>query len=179
MVFSVLRIFFLFLNNRGIIIRCFVFFCIVPLIFLVSSGDVSYIVIMESEIALPLCGLTLWVGGIRILISRGLKLFYNQFKGGIIFLIFLLLCRFITMDGVLFYVLFESCLVPTSFLVVCWGHTPEREEATLYMIFYTVIGGSLHMVGLIGINYFFGTTSFLRVVNIGRRLRGKFWARFW
>ena len=58
MEFSVLRRFFLFLSKRGGISSSFVFFCIVPLVWLTNSGDVSYIVMMESEIAMPLCGLT-------------------------------------------------------------------------------------------------------------------------
>ena len=94
-------------------------------------------------------------------------------------LVRLLVCRFLIMDGVLFYVLFEACLGPTSFLVVCWGHTPEREEATLYIIFYTVIGGRLHIVGLIGMDYIFGTTSFLRVISLVRGRISRIWVLGW
>lgn len=133
---------------------------------------------MERSIALPLCRLTLWVGGLRLLVSSGSKLFSNQFKGGVVGLVGLLLCRFLVIDGFLFYVLFEACLGPTSFLVACWGHTPEREEATLYIIFYTIVGGRLHMVGLIGMDYIFGTISFLRIINISMGGRGR-WLIIW
>lgn len=144
----------------------FVLFCLTPLIWLTYSGEVSYIIFMERSIALPLCRLTLWVGALRLLVSPGSKLFSFQFKSGVMVLVRFLLCRFLVMDGLLFYVMFEACLGPTSFLVVCWGHTPEREEATLYIIFYTIVGGRLHMVGLIVIDYIFGTTSFLRRLKV-------------
>ena len=143
------------------------------------SGEVSYVVTIERGIALPLCSLTLWVGALSLLVASGRKLFSCQFKGTVVFLVRLLLCRFLVADGFIFYILFEACLGPTSFLVVCWGHAPEREEATLYMIFYTIVGGRLHIVGLLGMDYIFGTTSFLRFVKVSCGLKEGWLIMWW
>lgn len=167
MCFSVLRRFFLLFFLGAENCCCiFIFFCLTPAIWLTYSGEVSYILVIERRISVPLCRLTLWVGGLSLLVSPGPKLYSLHFKGAVVLLVSLLLCRFLVIDGVLFYVLFEACLGPTSFLVICWGHTPEREEATLYIVFYTILGGRLHIVGLIGIVYMFNTTSFLRSISI-------------
>ena len=38
----------------------------------------------------------------------------------------------------LFYILFELSLVPTFVLIMKWGYQPERVQASLYIIIYTV-----------------------------------------
>lgn len=43
-------------------------------------------------------------------------------------------------DYIGFYILFESCLIPTFILVIGWGYQPERIQAGIYIILYTVVG---------------------------------------
>lgn len=37
-----------------------------------------------------------------------------------------------------FYFFFESSLIPTLFLILGWGYQPERLQAGLYIMLYTV-----------------------------------------
>jgi len=46
----------------------------------------------------------------------------------------------------LFYVFFELSLIPTFVLILGWGYQPERMEARIYIILYTV-GASLPLFG--------------------------------
>lgn len=38
----------------------------------------------------------------------------------------------------IFYIFFESSLIPTLLLIICWGYQPERLQAGRYIIVYTV-----------------------------------------
>lgn len=57
-------------------------------------------------------------------------------------LIFLLIClvlTFRTFDIIIFYIIFEASLIPTFILILGWGNQPERSQAGMYIIIYTVI----------------------------------------
>ena len=51
----------------------------------------------------------------------------------------LILCfTFLENRIVLFFVLFESVLLPTFLIIIGWGYQPERLQASLYILFYTI-----------------------------------------
>nr|UOF70228.1 NADH dehydrogenase subunit 4 [Tropostreptus sigmatospinus] len=52
-------------------------------------------------------------------------------------LIFLSLV-FLSIDLIWFYISFEAVLIPTYLLIIGWGYQPERLQAGLYLIFYTM-----------------------------------------
>jgi NADH-ubiquinone oxidoreductase chain 4 len=58
----------------------------------------------------------------------------------IIILIVFLLITFIVSDFLLFYLIFESCLIPILLIILGWGYQPERSQAGIYMFFYTLFG---------------------------------------
>jgi len=39
-----------------------------------------------------------------------------------------------------FFILFEAILIPTLILVLGWGYQPERVQARVYLLFYTLLG---------------------------------------
>lgn len=70
----------------------------------------------------------------------------------ILFLFFILYLTFTRINIFLFYLFFERRLIPTLFLILGWGYQPERLQAGLYLLFYTLLA-SLPL--LIGIFYIF------------------------
>nr|YP_010384997.1 NADH dehydrogenase subunit 4 [Plagusia squamosa]UPL65007.1 NADH dehydrogenase subunit 4 [Plagusia squamosa] len=55
--------------------------------------------------------------------------------------LFLLLSLFVTFSSLnylLFYISFEVSLIPTLILILGWGYQPERIQAGIYMLFYTL-----------------------------------------
>lgn len=54
-------------------------------------------------------------------------------------LLMFLLGSFISFNSLLFYFFFECSLIPTFFLILGWGYQPERIQASVYFIFYTLI----------------------------------------
>jgi NADH-ubiquinone oxidoreductase chain 4 len=75
--------------------------------------------------------------------SRELLYKINNYKSYFLFLIvFLLIILFLTFSSrnfFLFYVFFERRLIPTLFLILGWGYQPERLQAGLYLLFYTLL----------------------------------------
>nr|ADA69737.1 NADH dehydrogenase subunit 4 [Armadillidium vulgare] len=57
-------------------------------------------------------------------------------------LISLLICltiTFSTSNIIMFYIMFEASLIPTFMLILGWGNQPERSQAGMYMMIYTVM----------------------------------------
>nr|YP_009024629.1 NADH dehydrogenase subunit 4 [Lamproptera curius]AHN13398.1 NADH dehydrogenase subunit 4 [Lamproptera curius] len=103
--------------------------------------------------------LSIWICMLMIMASENLKknFFYmNFFLFNIIILLILLYMTFSVMNLFLFYLFFESSLIPTLMLIMGWGYQPERIQAGLYLLFYTLFA-SLPM--LMGIFFIFNTEN--------------------
>nr|YP_006303213.1 NADH dehydrogenase subunit 4 [Nectonemertes cf. mirabilis HC-2011]ADZ05366.1 NADH dehydrogenase subunit 4 [Nectonemertes cf. mirabilis HC-2011] len=85
--------------------------------------------------------LSLWVCALMMVSSvRSFHLSESSFFFSfcVFFLGFVLVNCFILEDFFLFYIFFELSLVPTLFIILGWGYQPERLQAGLYMMMYTV-----------------------------------------
>nr|UYB78465.1 NADH dehydrogenase subunit 4 [Alectorobius mimon] len=97
--------------------------------------------------------LSLWVGVLMLLASMGMSIFYeNMFKFYIMVMTFLLSFCFLVMNLLGFYLLFESVLIPIIMMIVGWGGQPERLQAGIYMLFYTLVGSLPLLIFLLGIS---------------------------
>ena len=61
---------------------------------------------------------------------------------------------FLAFDILLFYVCFELTLVPLLFLIGGWGPGPNRRDAARKLFLFTLAGGLITLVGVIGIVLF-------------------------
>ena len=50
-----------------------------------------------------------------------------------------LVCFFLRKKTLSFYILFELRLIPTLFLIFCFGYQPEKLQASMYLLMYTVL----------------------------------------
>jgi NADH-ubiquinone oxidoreductase chain 4 len=73
---------------------------------------------------------------------------YSYFLFNVLFLLFLLFLTFRCLNLFLFYLFFESRLIPTLFLILGWGYQPERLQAGLYLLFYTLFASLPLLMGL-------------------------------
>jgi NADH-ubiquinone oxidoreductase chain 4 len=78
----------------------------------------------------------------------GLFLFF------VVLLVVFLFCTFGRVGLFSFYIFFESSLIPTVFIILGWGYQPERLQAGIYLLFYTLLA-SLPL--LVGIFFVFGS----------------------
>lgn len=59
-----------------------------------------------------------------------------------------LVLAFSCADYITFYIFFERSLIPTVIMILGWGYQPERLQAGVYMLFYTLFGSLPLLVSL-------------------------------
>nr|ASY98179.1 NADH dehydrogenase subunit 4 [Odontomantis sp. JZ-2017] len=105
--------------------------------------------------------LSFWICILMILASYSVirYKFYNMlFLFMILLLLIMLYCTFCSLNMISFYFFFEGSLLPTLFLIFGWGYQPERLQAGVYLLFYTLFA-SLPL--LMGIMYFYNNLNYL------------------
>nr|UDD74610.1 NADH dehydrogenase subunit 4 [Monodiamesa sp. 1 CZ-2021a] len=124
--------------------------------------NISYF-LGSDVISFGLILLSIWICCLMLLSSEGVyrnNNYYSFFLFTVMFLLLMLYLTFSTSDLFLFYLFFESSLIPTLFLILGWGYQPERLQAGMYLLFYTLMA-SLPL--LIAIFYMF---SFSNTMNM-------------
>nr|YP_010230456.1 NADH dehydrogenase subunit 4 [Rhodinia fugax]QSV08497.1 NADH dehydrogenase subunit 4 [Rhodinia fugax] len=115
--------------------------------------------------------LSIWICGLMIMASENLfklNFYYTFFLFNVIFLLIMLYLTFSVMNLFMFYLFFEGSLIPTLLLIVGWGYQPERIQAGMYLMFYTLFA-SLPL--FMGIFYIFNNMDgfmiyFLKFYNL-------------
>nr|UMI33333.1 NADH dehydrogenase subunit 4 [Candidula unifasciata unifasciata] len=64
-----------------------------------------------------------------------------------------------------FYIFFEACLIPIMLMIIHWGYQPERLQATMYMVMYTVVGSMPLLLIIFYINYQVSTFHLMSLFN--------------
>jgi len=96
--------------------------------------------------------LSLWICVLMVLARESvfrLGYFSGFFLFVIIALTILLYCTFRRISLLSFYIFFESRLIPTLFLILGWGYQPERVQAGIYLLFYTLLASLPLLVGVL------------------------------
>nr|QXP99662.1 NADH dehydrogenase subunit 4 [Nymphalis io geisha] len=107
---------------------------------IMSFSNLSYMMGCDM-ISYGLIMLSIWISGLMIMASENLfknKFYENYFLMNIILLLMMLYLTFSTLNLFLFYLFFEGSLIPTLMLIVGWGYQPERIQAGMYLLFYTL-----------------------------------------
>ena len=69
----------------------------------------------------------------------------------VVFLTIILYCTFRRVGILSFYIyffFFESRLIPTLFLILRWGYQPERVQAGIYLLCYTLLASLPLLFGI-------------------------------
>nr|APH08675.1 NADH dehydrogenase subunit 4 [Lilliconus sagei] len=110
-----------------------------------------------DSMSLVLIFLILWISFMMLLASqKSVKMNKNNdhlFSAIIIFMVFVLMITFLSSSSVLFYFLFEVSLIPTLLLILGWGYQPERLQAGMYMMLYTVTASLPLLFCILWANY--------------------------
>nr|YP_009002512.1 NADH dehydrogenase subunit 4 [Engaeus lyelli]CDL72551.1 NADH dehydrogenase subunit 4 [Engaeus lyelli] len=115
-----------------------------------------------DHLSLILMCLSVWIMMLMIFASSAVKKFNNHPSMFLIvnlILLFVLVLTFCSTDYLLFYVSFESSLVPMFILILGWGYQPERVQAGVYMLFYTLFASLPLLVSLLSLYTASGTLS--------------------
>nr|YP_009424536.1 NADH dehydrogenase subunit 4 [Chlorotocus crassicornis]ASU92682.1 NADH dehydrogenase subunit 4 [Chlorotocus crassicornis] len=96
--------------------------------------------------------LSFWITALVVGASQkvyDLKNFRPVFLVMNLLLLVSLVLTFSCTDYLLFYICFESSLIPTLILILGWGYQPERLQAGVYMLFYTLFASLPLLVSLL------------------------------
>nr|AIW06177.1 NADH dehydrogenase subunit 4 [Ideopsis vulgaris] len=107
--------------------------------------------------------LSIWVSALMIMASESLmklNFYLGFFMMNIMLLMIMLYLTFSMMNLFMFYLFFEGSLIPTLMLIIGWGYQPERIQAGMYLLFYTLFA-SLPL--LMGIFFIYNTMNSMMI----------------
>nr|YP_010923088.1 NADH dehydrogenase subunit 4 [Nysius inconspicuus]WJZ45491.1 NADH dehydrogenase subunit 4 [Nysius inconspicuus] len=112
--------------------------------------------------------LTLWIVFLMIMSSYKIKIYMLNIKEFLfmnIILILFLVLSFSCTSLFMFYMWFESSMIPVLFLILGWGYQPERLMAGMYLIFYTLFASFPMLISIFYI-YSFKFTTFYFLISL-------------
>lgn len=95
--------------------------------------------------------LSFWICALMLIARESvvrLNNYTNLFLFIILFLLLILILTFSSISLFIFYLFFESSLIPTLFLILGWGYQPERLQAGVYLLFYTLLASLPLLIGI-------------------------------
>lgn len=107
--------------------------------------------------------LTIWISALALIRRTYIRHVYREYKSFlrlVIRLAIVLTLAFTVTNFMLFYILFEAALIPITIIIIVWGRRPERIQAGLYLVIYTVTASLPLLISLLYIYYVKGTIFF-------------------
>nr|URT60550.1 NADH dehydrogenase subunit 4 [Nepsalus chikuni] len=137
------------------LVQCMLF--ILSLIFMMYIQPINLFCYLSYFMGIDLISfglimLTFWICVLMLTASESIYrggYNYNFFILNIFFLLFMLFLTFSSLNLFYFYLFFESSLIPTLFLIVGWGYQPERLQAGIYLLFYTLFASLPMLSGIL------------------------------
>nr|QLY90209.1 NADH dehydrogenase subunit 4 [Hydraena gracilis] len=113
--------------------------------------------------------LSFWICSLMILASYKLYM-TNYYSNFFIFIVLMLMislyCTFSSMNLFIFYLFFEMSLIPTLILIIGWGYQPERIQAGVYLLFYTMLASLPMMISMFYLYSNMKSLEFYFLVNM-------------
>ena len=121
------------------------------IIFYLGVDGISLFFILLTTLLIPICLLASW---------DAIK--FNEKEYFIAFLAMeaLVIAVFCVLDIILFYVFFESVLIPMFIIIGVWGSRERRIRAAYMFFLYTLLGSVLMLLAILYIYYQAGTTDY-------------------
>jgi len=119
--------------------------------FFIGVDGISLFFILLTTLLVPLCLLASF---------HSVKIYVKEYMIAFLVMEALLIIVFSILDLLLFYVFFESVLIPMFLIVGVWG-SRERKVRAAYMLFlYTLIGSVLMLLAILLMYSIAGTTDY-------------------
>jgi proton-translocating NADH-quinone oxidoreductase chain M len=125
---------------------------------------ISLFFILLTTLLIPLCLLASWSS-----ISFNVKEFLIAF----LLLDFLLIGSFCALDLLVFYVLFESTLIPMFLIIGIWGSRERKILAAYYFFMYTLFGSVLMLISILYILRIAGSTNYEILIAYSFRFKAQ------
>jgi proton-translocating NADH-quinone oxidoreductase chain M len=139
--------------------------------FYLGIDGISLFFIILTTFLIPLCLLASWDS-----IQKSIKEYFISF----LIIEAMLLVVFSVLDLVLFYIFFESILIPMFLVIGIWGSRERKIKAAYQFFIYTLIGSVLMLLAILLIYFETGTTDFQTLLNypFGEKRQLLLWLAF-
>nr|VFU78649.1 NADH dehydrogenase subunit 4 [Proasellus beticus] len=128
------------------------------MVLVVAKHDMEWFEVESAigmdSLSLMLILLSVWVIMLMIMASHKINLyskFSSIFNTMLILLLLILILAFSCSNLLMFYIFFEASLIPTFILIMGWGYQPERLQAGVYMMLYTIFASLPLLIVLMNI----------------------------
>lgn len=124
---------------------------ILNLNFPIGIDGISLFFVLLTTFLIPICLLASWD-----------TIHFDLKKYLIAFLVmeFFLIGVFCVLDLLLFYIFFESVLIPMFLIIGIWGSRERKIRAAYFFFLYTLLGSVLMLLAVLYIYYQIGTTDY-------------------
>jgi NADH-ubiquinone oxidoreductase chain 4 len=119
--------------------------------FHIGVDGISIFFVLLTTFIIPLCILSSWDS-----IKIGIKYFMIAF----LILETLLIAVFIVLDLLLFYICFESILIPMFLIIGIWGNRERKITASYLFFLYTLLGSLFMLLSILVIYFTLGSLDF-------------------
>nr|ALO77203.1 NADH deshydrogenase subunit 4 [Alleculinae sp. ALL01] len=141
--------------------------------FLLSFASSGSFVYLSLDLGVDLMSyililLSFWICMLMLLASEKIfwkKNWYQLFLFVLLILMISLYLTFSSLNLFIFYIFFEVSLIPTLILIVGWGYQPERLQAGIYLLFYTLLASLPMMISLFYCYDFFNSLHYMFLYN--------------
>jgi len=128
----------------------FIWFSFSNISFSFGVDGVSLFFILLTTLLIPLCILASWTA---------IQNYVREYMIAWLMLETLLICVFSVLDLILFYIFFESVLIPMFLIIGVWGSRERKIRAAYQFFLYTLIGSLLMLLAVLLIFFQAGTTD--------------------
>jgi len=130
--------------------------------FTIGIDGISLFFILLTTLLIPLCLLVSW---------NSIKYNLKEYLIAFLLLEFFLIGVFCVLDLLLFYIFFESVLIPMYLIIGFWGSRERKIRAAYIFFIYTLLGSVLMLLAVLYIYYQIGTTDFETLLTVSLTLK--------
>lgn len=124
--------------------------------FFFGVDGVSLVFILLVTLLIPICLLSSW---------ENINYLQKEYLIAFLVLELILILAFSVKDLLLFYIFFESSLVPMFILIGVWGSRTRRVRASYLLFFYTFWGSVLLLLSIIVLYLSIGSTNYDLIIS--------------
>jgi NADH-quinone oxidoreductase subunit M len=130
--------------------------------FVTGIDGISLFFVLLTTLLIFLCLLVSW---------NSIKFNIKEYLICFLLLEFFLIGVFCVLDLLLFYIFFESVLIPMYLIIGFWGSRERKIRAAYFFFLYTLLGSVLMLLAVLYIYYQVGTTDFETLLTVSLTLK--------
>jgi proton-translocating NADH-quinone oxidoreductase chain M len=139
--------------------------------FYIGIDGISLFFILLTTFLIPICILAGW---------SSIQNYRREYMIAFLVLETLMICVFCMLDLLLFYVFFESVLIPMFLIIGVWGSRERKIRAAYQFFLYTLFGSVFMLLGILFLFFQTGTTDvqILYTAELSERRQILLWLAF-